>query len=167
MVRVLFVCTGNICRSPMAEGLLRKLLHEQERPGEFIVESAGTLPMNGAPASSNSVDVCLEQGIDIHDHVSREITKEMIDDADLVLTMEEDHRQHVLALCPDAGEKSFVITRYAGLPDAMGGVADPLGLAKDEYEATFHEIEASIKAALPKILALSEEGSEPTRKRAD
>lgn len=149
----------------MAEGLLRSLLREQERQEDFVVESAGTSAIDGAPATSTSVEVCADEGIDIREHISRAITRGMIEKADLVLTMDEGHRKRVLALCPDAAGKSFVITRYAGWIGARGGIPDPIGLPKEEYEATFREIEASIKAAMPKILALSEEGTERTGNR--
>lgn len=151
----------------MAEGILRKLLDAQDRGDDFIVESAGTASMSGSPASRASVEVSSEHGIDLSGHVSREITSEIIGEADLILTMDEGHRQRVVALCPDAAAKSFVITQYGGSHEGLGGVPDPIGLSKDEYLATFHEIEASIRAAMPKILALSESGTEEARKRAD
>ena len=165
MIRILFVCTGNVCRSPMAEGLLCKLLRGGERQEDFVVGSAGTSAMEGSPATASSVEVCAERGIDISGHISRAITREMIDSADLILTMEAGHRQRVLALVPDAAEKCFVITKYAGGSRGAIGILDPIGQPKEEYEVTFREIQASVEAAMPKILALSEDGSEPTRNR--
>jgi protein-tyrosine-phosphatase len=146
----------------MAEGLLRKLLAEREPPGDFVVESAGTAALEGAPATGSSTELCSDRGIDITDHVARLITRRMIERADLILTMEELHRQRVLSLVPAAASKSFVITRYAGGVGASNGVPDPIGQPRQEYEATFREIEASIHAAMPKILALFEDGNEPT-----
>lgn len=147
----------------MAEGLLRKLLIDREAPGDFRVESAGTCAMDGSPATASSVEVCAERGIDIRGHVSRAITKEMIDSADLVLTMEPGHRQTALSMSPERAERCHVITKYAWGASAAIGVPDPIGQPKEEYETTFHQIEASILAAMPRILALFENGNEATK----
>ncbi len=118
--------------------------------------------MEGSPATTSSVEVCAERGIDISGHVSRAITKEMVDRADLILTMEPGHRQTALSMSPERAEKCHVITKYAWGARAAIGVPDPIGQPKEEYEATFNQIEASILAAMPRILALFENGNKPT-----
>jgi protein-tyrosine-phosphatase len=158
MIRILFVCTGNVCRSPMAEGLLRKLLREQGVSGDFVVESAGTAPMPGAPATGASVDVCAAEGIDLRGHAARAVTKRIISRADLILTLEPVHRDRIMAAFPEAADKCFVITAYSD-EGMESGIADPIGLPLEEYQETFRQIEASIQAALPRILALLGEGT--------
>jgi protein-tyrosine phosphatase len=140
----------------MAEGLLRKLLTDRGRLGDFRIESAGTYAADGAPATASSVDVCAEHGIDIGGHVARSITKTMIERASLILTMEPGHRHMVLAAAPQAEDRCFVITKYGKGARAAIGIPDPIGQPREEYEATFRQIEASIQAAMPRILALFE-----------
>jgi len=148
----------------MAEGLLRKLLLDQGVQKDFVVESAGTAPLAGAPATAASVGACADEGIDLRGHAARAVTKRMIDRADLILTMESIHRDRVVGIQPSAAEKCFVITGYARKGDESG-IADPIGLPIEDYRETFRQIEASVTAAMPKILALLEEGTEPSRNR--
>lgn len=150
----------------MAEGLLRKLLRERERHGEIVVESAGTSPFEGALASSSSVLVCEERQIDIRGHAARTVTKRMLERADLILTMERAHRDRIVEIHPQAAEKCFILTDHEGAKDGSRGIPDPIGLSLEDYEETFQRIEAGIEAWMPRILALLEEGTEPTGNRA-
>ena len=93
MIRhILVVCVGNICRSPMAEALLRRELRGQD---EFTVESAGLGALVGHPASEYSVELMDEMGIDIKDHRARQIHPDMVREADLVLVMEAGHKRAI------------------------------------------------------------------------
>ncbi len=87
MPKILFVCTGNICRSPMAEGLLRKMR------SDFSVSSAGVSSMDGWNATPEAIEVMQDHGIDISEHSARQVREEMINDADLILTMTERHKK--------------------------------------------------------------------------
>jgi protein-tyrosine phosphatase len=166
MVRILVVCTGNVCRSPMAEGILRKLLRDSGSHGGVIVESAGTAAMEGAHASGNSVEVAFRRGIDIRGHAARQLTKRLVNRASLILTLQPEHKEWIAGRYPDAAAKTNVITSYADPDGDPDGIHDPIGLDLDAYEETFVQIEGSLRAALPRILSLMPEGTKPTTNRA-
>ena len=118
---VLFVCTGNICRSPLAESLLERAL--KDRGLEVQVTSAGTGAWDGAPASEGAYLVGLERGLDLSGHRARLLTRELVEVADLILTMARHHRARVDEL---GGEgKVFVLGEYAGTSDFSTAV--PVG----------------------------------------
>lgn len=112
---VLFVCTGNTCRSPMAAALMREEL--QQRGVSAAVASAG-LAAGGEPAATNAIEVLAEEGIDLARHRSRPLTREMCDAADAIAVMTEEHRRLLLA-ADIAPEKVRVLG--GGIPDPFGG----------------------------------------------
>jgi protein-tyrosine phosphatase len=154
MIRVLLVCTGNVCRSPMAEGVLRKMLRDSAQHGEVIVESAGTFAAEGAPASSDAIEVTAESGGDLRGHVARSLTARLVGRADLILTMEPEHGDRLLSLFPDAARKTHLITTFGDSSGDPLGIPDPIGRGREVYERTLRSIDASLRAALPKIGAL-------------
>jgi protein-tyrosine phosphatase len=166
MVRVLLVCTGNVCRSPLAEGILRKLVRDAGSHGAVVVESAGTAAVEGAHASGNSVEVAARAGIDIRGHAARQLTKRLVSRSNLILTMQPEHRDWIVGKFPEAAEKTHVVTRYVDASEDSDGVQDPIGLDIDAYQETFEKIEESLRAAMPRILDLIPEGTGPTTKRA-
>ncbi|WP_274362440.1 low molecular weight protein arginine phosphatase [Paenibacillus thermotolerans] len=110
--RLLFVCTGNTCRSPMAESLFRKLAAESGLEAE--AKSAGVAALNGTSMSKHSATVLKNKGIkDTHRFQSSELTKELVDWADLILTMTSHHKRHVLESYPGAVDKTFTLKEYA------------------------------------------------------
>ena len=113
MQRILFVCTGNTCRSPMAAGLFAKILQEKGVTGVEIT-SAGLVAVDGAPASAEAIEAMRRAGVDLTGHRARRLTREMALAADLVLTMTRRQKEAVLALAPEAGEKIFTLTELAG-----------------------------------------------------
>lgn len=113
MKTILFVCTGNTCRSSMAEAIFKDLLEkEQHSLGDLRVVSAGTSAMVGDLASCASKEVIREKGISLENHRAKPLTKELIEDADLVLTMTSNHKHNVLNLCPEAKDKVFTLKEY-------------------------------------------------------
>jgi protein-tyrosine phosphatase len=113
---VLVVCTGNICRSPMAEALLREYLGRHLDDPEVVeVSSAGTHARPGDPASSGMMSIATDWGVNLSDHWSRPLSPDLVAAQDLVLTMESGHRDRVALLAPGAGARTFLITEAAAL----------------------------------------------------
>jgi protein-tyrosine-phosphatase len=149
---IVLVCTGNICRSPMAEGILRDSLSPKAL-SFATVSSAGTGAIAGLPASEHSVTACDEAGIDIASHRSRPLSRYLIEESDLLLTMEEHHSSGARSLAPDLADRVHVLEGY-GSEDETGrvtGVPDPIGGSLDEYRSSFRRIQQQINNALPRI----------------
>lgn len=142
---VLFVCTGNTCRSPMAEGIAKRLLAELKRvPVDQLesagvrVRSAGVMSNGGSLASAEAVEAMKQVGIDISAHQSRALTEDLIQDADAVYTLTEGHRQAVMMLSPSAAEKTHRL-------DPSQDVIDPIGAPLDIYRQTADMIHQAIE----------------------
>ena len=107
---ILFVCTGNSCRSVMAEGLFKKLIEDRK---DFHVGSAGVGAADGYGASDETLRVMKKHGIDMSDHKSRGITAAMVRTADKIFVMENMHRDAILEEWPEAAEKTHLLTEYS------------------------------------------------------
>ena len=128
-VKILVVCTGNICRSPIAAALLQKLI-ENGVDTEVQVSSAGTASSEGYPASVEMVDIAESWGIDMTSHRSRSITVQLIDSSDLILAVTRAHRDFLLSFDSGAGYKIRLLGELIGVKD----IEDPYQLNRKEYE---------------------------------
>ncbi len=148
MKEVLFVCTGNICRSPIAEGLFCELAAEHP---EIAVSSAGISVYDGQAPSEHSVEVLRERGIDITAQRSQMLTPEIVQRVDFIVGMTLGHRDAILAYYPASAEKLFVLREFVSgvdLGSAEIDVPDPIGMDKEEYERTRNLIQEAMPALL-------------------
>src|SRR5205809_6330051 len=151
---VLFVCTGNICRSPLAAALLQRAL--KERGLDMNVTSAGTGAWDGAPASEGAYLVGRERGLDPSGHRARLLTREIVEQAGLILTMARHHRARVDEL---GGEgRVFVLGEYAGREGEDAEVSDPFGGDLEVYRDTVAELEALIDATVERLVKEGQRG---------
>lgn len=139
-VRLLFVCTGNTCRSPMAAGFCRKYFADNlncrvDELGRFgyIIDSAGVAACEGLPASRHAVEVCRGRQIDLSCHQSHQLTLGDIEQSDMILTMSQHHRDAVVQSFPLASEKCFVL-------DETSDILDPIGSDIGVYQDCFRQI---------------------------
>jgi len=149
MKKLIFVCTGNTCRSPMAEGLLKQLLGPD---CGWDIASAGVCAGNGFPASPNAVAAMREKGINISSHRSSHLSPELIDAADLLVTMTRGHRDAILAVAPQSAGKVFLLKSF-GIAQCAADIYDPVGEALDVYRRVRDEIDA----ALPDLILYMKE----------
>ena len=149
MKTILFVCTGNICRSPMAEGLFRAAMKGR---GDYRAISAGLGAVDGQPPSTNAVLAARELGIDISGQRSRMLTREVVDQADYIFGMTHSHIETVMMLYPQAAEKTFLLREFDETLDVFEkDISDPIGGSLEIYTICRDQIEQGI-ASIQKYL---------------
>jgi protein-tyrosine-phosphatase len=148
---VLLLCTANICRSPMAAAIMRQRITDMGLSDQVEVKSAGVWARSGQPASQDAITVLAGRGISLGAHRSQPLTPELLDRVDIVLVMEESHRQSIFHLAPKHLGKVLLLTELSGLHD---DVEDPYGGPIEGYINTAARLEALIDAGLPRLLRL-------------
>jgi len=148
-MNILIVCTGNMCRSPMAEHLLRKMAADagMER---VAVESAGIAPAADRSIPPEALRALAVEGVDAAAHKPKGLDAKMVRKADLILAMEPAHRAYVMTKFPEAAGKVHLLTLYAGIK-RHDGVADPYGGSDEDYGRAMADIKAALQSILKKL----------------
>ncbi|MDI6774592.1 MAG: low molecular weight protein arginine phosphatase [Verrucomicrobiota bacterium] len=145
--QLLFVCSGNVCRSPIAEHLLRARLGPRS---EWTVASAGLSAWTGMPASQSAIDALRERGIDMTGHRSRALDRERIDASSVIVVMTNSHRDQIRRLYPEAVERVFLLRSFDPAAEDED-LEDPIGGSPEQYRRVRDQIEA----ALPDLIAFA------------
>jgi len=148
---IMFVCSGNTCRSPMAAGALKVLL-EKNRPGKFEIISSGTGAATGFPATEFAVEASKIWNCDLSEHRSQPLTESLIEQCDLILAMTPGHLRELARVKPDPAGKYYLLKNFPDASPDGDGVDDPIGMPLDYYKDTFLEIGEEIGRFLPEIV---------------
>jgi len=148
---VLMICTGNLCRSPMAEGFLRTRLVQEGLADRIQVRSSGTHGIDGSPASAYAIVALHQMGIDIQGHRARTVTQQAIDDADLLLAMTHDHISFIEHHFRRTEGKLYLLSEMI---DHDFDVDDPYGGTETEYAQCAHQLSSIIERGFQSILHL-------------
>ena len=148
--KILFVCSGNQCRSPMAEALLQDMGRKDYwmKSQCAFVTSAGTLNIGQVPATDEAIQVMHEKGLDIGSHRTRHIDRDIIGWADIILVMADMHKRYILEHFPDAKHKVHLLTEFVG---EKGDVLDPIGCPIETYRRCAEQISPLIDKMLKRL----------------
>ena len=152
MPSVLFVCTANICRSPLAMALFRDKMEGE--PDEWRVESAGTWALTGEPAAQKSQQVLAERGLDVSEHRARSVSLELLSSFNLILTMEKGHKEALQVEFPGISDRVYMLSEMIG---SGFDIHDPIGGPLVDFQDTAEELERILTEGFEKIYRLAKD----------
>lgn len=152
MYSVIMICTGNLCRSPMAEGIFKRKVALMNR-NDIQVSSMGIHAREHQNATSHAIEVCRENFIDITGHQSRPLVFEELRGADIIFVMEKFHSNFIRTFVPQAAEKLALLAHWPSKESKEHSVSDPINGKINEYRKTFKLIEFHIDRVMPFLLA--------------
>ena len=156
MPSVLFICTANICRSPLAFGLFKHKIENEPEASFWKVDSAGTWAPEGEPASMKSQLLLEQKGIDIHNHRSKSVSLGLLRSHNLVLTMEHGHKEALQSEFPELKNRIFMLSEMIG---QRYDIQDPYNGALEDYLRAMEEIERILDLGFEKIHSLAQDQS--------
>lgn len=159
MHSVLFVCSANMCRSPMAEVLFKHMLSQRGTDVDWHITSAGVWAWDGNRASQGAVKAVERKGFDLSNHRSQLITREMIVESDLILVMEQNHKQALQASFPTYSSRIYLLSEMVGMKH---DIIDPTGGTAADYEDTADELERLLTDAFAHIQSLVNQREDQT-----
>ena len=139
-MKIMFVCTGNTCRSPMAEAIAKSVFPEDK----YEIISRGISVYANAPASTNAQQAVKNAGLDLSEHVSKQISEEDIKTSDVIFTMTNAHKQMLMNVCAKYGKPIFSLAEFVGSTEE---ISDPYGAGLEVYENCFRQIAGYVNMA--------------------
>jgi len=150
VLNILFVCTGNTCRSVMAQGLFEKMWNEfSPKKVDIKAYSAGVGAVEGINASREALEILRDEGMDLSHHRSSKVTAELIEKAHYIFTMTRIHKEILLNLYPEAREKIWLFPEFAGMNGRE--ISDPYGLGMEKYRLVAGEIKEALKEIIARL----------------
>ncbi|MEA4925157.1 MAG: low molecular weight protein arginine phosphatase [Syntrophomonadaceae bacterium] len=151
MFRILFVCTGNTCRSPMAQALLLQKIQSSSNGegGDFQVWSAGIFARRDLPASPEAIAAMREEGLDLSCHRALPISDNLVGEAELILTMTSQQRDYLVQKYPDKSACIYTLNEFA--ENNSGEITDPYGLGQEAYRQTLAQMKLIVDRLFNRI----------------